>query len=133
MRSSFRPAGDSQAFALQALAKRKHVLCEKPLALSAAEAREMLDAARRAGVVHMVEHQFRFRPHDVALRRAVKAGALGKLRQGTFILDAGICADPPRMGIPRWWYESRRAVDGCATWRRIRSTLSATRWASSNR
>ena len=101
------PPETHRPFALQALAKRKHVLCEKPLALSAAEAREMLEAAQRAGVVHMVEHQFRFRPHDVALRRAVQAGALGKLRQGTFILDADICADPDRMGIPQWWYESR--------------------------
>lgn len=93
---------------LQALAKRKHVICEKPLALSAADAREMLEAARRAGVVHMVEHQFRFRPHDIALRRAVQAGELGALRHATYILDASICADPARMGIPQWWYESRR-------------------------
>src|SRR5579885_2204 len=93
---------------LAALAKHKHVLCEKPLALTAGEGREMLAAARRAGVVHMVEHQFRFRPHDVALRRAIQAGELGALRHATYVLDASICADPLRMGIPEWWYESRR-------------------------
>ncbi|HEY2104563.1 MAG TPA: Gfo/Idh/MocA family oxidoreductase [Candidatus Binataceae bacterium] len=102
------PPETHKPLTLQALAKRKHVLCEKPLALTAAEAREMLEAARRAGVVHMVEHQFRFRPHDVALRSAVQAGQLGALRHATFILDASICADPARMGIPEWWYESRR-------------------------
>ncbi|HZY59842.1 MAG TPA: Gfo/Idh/MocA family oxidoreductase [Candidatus Binataceae bacterium] len=101
------PPETHKTFTLRALAKGKHVLCEKPLALSTADAREMLEAAGRAGVVHMVEHQFRFRPHDVALRRAVAAGALGKLRQATFVLDADICADPQRMGIPQWWYESR--------------------------
>lgn len=56
----------------------------------------------------MVEHQFRFRAHDIALRRAVQAGELGALRHATYILDASICADPARMGIPQWWYESRR-------------------------
>lgn len=102
------PPETHKPLALQAMARGKHVVCEKPLALSAAQAREMLEAARRAGVVHMVEHQFRFRPHDVALRRAVQAGELGALRHATFILDASICADPARMGIPDWWYESRR-------------------------
>jgi predicted dehydrogenase len=102
------PPETHKPLALQALAKHKHVLCEKPLALTAAEAREMLEAARRAGVVHMVEHQFRFRPYDVALRRAIEASQLGALRHATFILDASICADPARMGIPEWWYEARR-------------------------
>jgi predicted dehydrogenase len=102
------PPQTHKPLTLQALAERKHVLCEKPLALSALEAREMLEAARRAGVVHMVEHQFRFRAPDIALRRAVAAGELGALRNATFVLDASICADPARMGIPDWWYESRR-------------------------
>jgi predicted dehydrogenase len=102
------PPETHKPLTLQALAKGKHVLCEKPLALTAADAREMLEAARRAGVIHMIEHQFRFRPEDVALRRAVQAGELGALRHATFILDANICADPARMGIPQWWYESRR-------------------------
>jgi predicted dehydrogenase len=102
------PPESHKQLTLQALARRKHVLCEKPLALTAADAREMLEAARRAGVVHMIEHQFRFRPHDIALRRAIVAGRLGELRNATFVLDASICADPARMGIPQWWYESRR-------------------------
>ena len=127
------PPETHKPLSLQALARRKHVLCEKPLALTAADAREMLDAARRAGVVHMVEHQFRFRANDIALRRAIQAGALGTLRHATFMLDASICADPAKMGIPQWWYESAVAADGCAISRRIRSTSSAIRWASSNR
>lgn len=101
------PPETHKPLSLQALARHKHVLCEKPLALTAADAREMLDAARRAGVVHMVEHQFRFRANDIALRRAIQAGALGTLRHATFMLDASICADPAKMGIPQWWYESR--------------------------
>lgn len=102
------PPETHKPLTLQALARRKHVLCEKPLALTVADAQDMLDAAGRAGVVHMVEHQFRFRPQDIALRRAIQAGALGALRQATFVLDASICADPAKMGIPEWWYESKR-------------------------
>lgn len=101
------PPQTHKPLALEALAKRKHVLCEKPLALTAADAQEMLDAARRAGVVHMVEHQFRFRPQDIALRRAILDGELGSLRQASFLLDSNMCAEPARMGIPEWWYESR--------------------------
>lgn len=37
----------------------KHILCEKPLALNADEARRMLDAAREAGVCHMVAFNYR--------------------------------------------------------------------------
>src|SRR5688572_10392412 len=36
-----------------------HVLCDKPMALNAAEANEMLQAAKAAGVIHMVDHQLR--------------------------------------------------------------------------
>jgi UDP-2-acetamido-3-amino-2,3-dideoxy-glucuronate N-acetyltransferase len=45
---------------LDAIAAGKHVLCEKPLAASLAEARALRDAARAAGVVHVVNFQLRF-------------------------------------------------------------------------
>ena len=38
----------------------RHVLCEKPFALDAGEARAMLDAAEHAGVTHLVGHEFRW-------------------------------------------------------------------------
>ncbi|MDP9283172.1 MAG: Gfo/Idh/MocA family oxidoreductase, partial [Chloroflexota bacterium] len=42
--------------ALAALAAGKHVICEKPMARDTGEAREMLAAAERAGVVHAIDH-----------------------------------------------------------------------------
>ena len=42
----------------------KHVMCEKPLGLNAGEVREMYDAARDAGVVHMTAFTYRFAPVD---------------------------------------------------------------------
>jgi len=57
----------------------KHLLCEKPFALSAAHAREMVAACREAGVVLRIAHQIRT---DAAVRRAheiARSGALGRL------------------------------------------------------
>jgi predicted dehydrogenase len=60
-----------------AAAAGKHVYCEKPFALSRADARAMLDACARAGVTIAVGHHFRLMPSMKALRREVAAGALG--------------------------------------------------------
>jgi predicted dehydrogenase len=58
----------------------KHVMCEKPLGLNAAEVREMLDAARAARVVHMTAFTYRFAPSMRYLKRLVTSGALGEPR-----------------------------------------------------
>jgi predicted dehydrogenase len=60
-----------------AAAAGKHVYCEKPFALSRADAQAMLDACARAGVTIAVGHHFRLMPSMKALRREVAAGALG--------------------------------------------------------
>lgn len=57
----------------------KHVLCEKPLATNAADARRMLDAAMRAGVKHMVAFNYRFAPAVQLARRIIEEGYLGRL------------------------------------------------------
>ena len=54
-----------------------HVLCEKPMAMSAAEARQMLAAAEKAGKRLMINFSFRFTDVADALRKQVDAGALG--------------------------------------------------------
>jgi predicted dehydrogenase len=58
----------------------KHIMCEKPLGLNAAEVREMYVAARDAGVVHMTAFTYRFAPAMRYLRHLVKSGALGQPR-----------------------------------------------------
>jgi predicted dehydrogenase len=57
----------------------KHILCEKPLALTATEAKRMRDAAVRAGVKHMVGFNYRFAPAVRLAREIVASGALGRL------------------------------------------------------
>jgi len=65
---------------LRALAAGKHVLCEKPLALHAAEVREMEAAAREADLVLMEAMAYRLHPQYLRLRELVLEGELGRLR-----------------------------------------------------
>jgi predicted dehydrogenase len=58
-------------------AARKHVFCEKPLALCRADAARMFDACRAAGVTLAVGHNRRFWPAMAALRDTVASGELG--------------------------------------------------------
>jgi predicted dehydrogenase len=70
------------AEAVDALLERgKHVLCEKPLASTLDDAREMLATAERAGVVHGVGFNLRRIPAVAALRAMISDGTLGEIRQ----------------------------------------------------
>jgi predicted dehydrogenase len=60
-----------------ALAAGKHVVCEKPLALDAARARELLRLAEESGLVHCTNFNVRFYPQARQARALVAAGALG--------------------------------------------------------
>ena len=57
----------------------KHVLCEKPLAMTAAEAQRMVDACRDRGVLLMEAFMYRLHPSWVAVRELVNAGRIGRL------------------------------------------------------
>lgn len=65
---------------VKALAAGKHVLCEKPLALNAAECREMGEAADRHGVVLMEAFMYRFHPRTERVIQMVRDGVIGPLR-----------------------------------------------------
>ncbi|MEM4689034.1 MAG: Gfo/Idh/MocA family oxidoreductase [Thermofilaceae archaeon] len=64
---------------LEALEAGKHVLCEKPLARNAEEARVLRDAARKAKVKTMVAFNYRFVPAVQLARQLVKSGVLGRI------------------------------------------------------
>jgi len=65
---------------LKALAAGKHVLCEKPLACSAGEAREMADAAAANHRLLMEAFMYRFHPRSREIKAIVTTGELGMLR-----------------------------------------------------
>ncbi|SDA71124.1 Gfo/Idh/MocA family protein [Mesorhizobium qingshengii] len=64
--------------ALAAARAGKHVLCEKPLALTSADARTMVAAARAAGIVLGTNHHLRNAGAHRAMREAIAAGRIGK-------------------------------------------------------
>ncbi|MBD9732672.1 Gfo/Idh/MocA family oxidoreductase [Streptomyces sp. H28] len=83
---------------LAALAAGKHVLTEKPSASNAGEAREVREAAARAGTVFMEGFHYLFHPVTRRLHELLASGALGTLRHA----EALVAIPAPDAGDPRW-------------------------------
>jgi predicted dehydrogenase len=93
---------------IEALEAGKHVLCEKPLALNAAEAQEMVDTARRLKRKLMVHFNVRFTPTAAALKRAADNGDLGEIYYVRSVWHR-------RRGIPKlggWFTQQEKAGGG---------------------
>lgn len=73
------PSDAHKAIALAAAAAGKHLFCEKPLALTLEDSREMLEAAEKAGVKHMVGFNYRFAPAVQLAKKLVEEGRIGKI------------------------------------------------------
>lgn len=67
-------------WAVKAMRKGKHVLCEKPLALNAREAQEMANVARECGVLLMEAFMYRYTDRTKKVRAVLDGGALGEIR-----------------------------------------------------
>ena len=74
---------------LAALAHGKHVISDKPLAMTAADARTLLDAATKAGVVHAVTFNYRGNPLVQQAREMIAGGDLGRVHfvHGAYLQD----------------------------------------------
>jgi len=73
------PNDSHRAIAEFAMAQGKHVLCEKPLALSAADAREMAEQSRRSKGTHMVGFNYRRCPAVLEAKKLIDEGAIGEI------------------------------------------------------
>jgi predicted dehydrogenase len=69
---------------MAALKARLHVLAEKPLGLTVAEAQEMYETAERAGVKHLIEFTVRWMPHSRYLHQLVQEGYIGRMTYYSF-------------------------------------------------
>jgi predicted dehydrogenase len=92
---------------MAAAAAGKHVLCEKPLALNAAEAAKMLEHCQACGVLLMEAFMWRHQPRTLELRRYLREGVIGELRlirsSFSFPIEAGDWRlDPARGGGALW-------------------------------
>jgi predicted dehydrogenase len=83
----------------------KHVLCEKPLSNTSAEAREMVRACAEAGVMLMVAYRLQYEPHNREIAKLVRSGEFGRLK----IIEAhnGQVQDKARQ-----WRHDRRLAGG---------------------
>ncbi len=94
------PAALHKTWTLAALEAGKHVLCEKPFASNAAEAREMVAAGEASGLILMEAFHWRYHPYIDQIRSVVDSGAIGAVQrvEGYFNLPDG---EIPRGDI-RW-------------------------------
>ncbi len=90
--------------ALAAIAAGKHVYCEKPLAVTVAEAAEMAEAAARRGVKTMVAFNNVKTPAAIFARKLIEDGAIGKPIRFRGWFDQGFYSDPD---LPWSWRCSR--------------------------
>jgi predicted dehydrogenase len=67
-------------YTVRAARAGKHVLCEKPMSNTVAEAQEMIAACRRAGKKLMIGYRCHFEPYNLHAIRLIREGAIGKLR-----------------------------------------------------
>ena len=95
------PPNTHAELVLEAVAAGKHVVCEKPFARDADDARQMLAAAEQAGVVHLVGTEYRWGATQGLVTRAIAEGAIGTPRLATFLLFGGFLAGEAR--VPDWW------------------------------
>ncbi|HUR01540.1 MAG TPA: Gfo/Idh/MocA family oxidoreductase [Nonomuraea sp.] len=96
--------------AIDAARHGKHVLCEKPLARTADEAREMLDAVQAAGVKHMVSFNYRRAPALRMARKLIEDGELGRIYhfRGLYLSDWALSPQTPLS----WRFQKSRAGSG---------------------
>jgi len=98
------PPHTHAALAIEAVAHGCHVLCEKPLAHDANEAHAMLQAAEKAGVMHLVGNEFRWQPERALVGRAIAQGMIGKPRLLTLVSYLPLVASPDAK-MPPWWFD----------------------------
>lgn len=92
--------------ALAAIARGAHVLCEKPTAMNAGEARQMLDAAKAASRLHMIDHELRFNPTRARIAELIHGGDLGEIRHVNITNIGASWASPASRPKGDWWSDA---------------------------
>jgi predicted dehydrogenase len=104
------PNNSHAEIAIAAAQAGKHVICEKPLGRTAAEALTMLEAVEAGGVTHMVAFNYRHTPAVALARKIIEEGRIGTIRnfRGTYLQDWS--ADPD--GPLSWRFQKKIAGSG---------------------
>jgi predicted dehydrogenase len=91
------PPSTHMEITLAALDERKAVLCEKPMALNAGEAAKMVEKAKTAGVLALIDHELRFLNSRRVMRGMLQTGAIGSVRHCNYVFRSDY------RGIARSW------------------------------
>jgi len=84
----------------------KHVLCQKPMSNTAAEAQEMVDACAHAGVLLMIAYRLQYEPHNRQAAKMVRSKAYGELK----LIEAH--NGQVQEAVPQWRHDKTQAGGG---------------------
>lgn len=93
--------------AIAAARAGKHIYCEKPLALTSAEALEMTEAAEAAGVTTLVGFNYLKNPAQALAKDLIDAGEIGEITQFRGTFDQDFMTDP---AVPFSWRHDRKVA-----------------------
>jgi predicted dehydrogenase len=98
------PNSMHREYVLRTASAKKHVLCEKPMATSSADAQAMIDACAEARVKLMIAYRCRYQPHHLEIIKRAQSGALGPIK----LIEA---INAQNQGDPAQW-RLRKALAG---------------------
>jgi len=93
---------------LAALERGMHVVCEKPTAMNADEARAMLEKAEAVGRLGMIDHELRFNPNRMRAAEIIGSGEIGEIRHVNIANIGSSWADPASRPRDDWWSLAER-------------------------
>ena len=99
------PNSMHREFTVRGAAIGKHILCEKPMATSAADCEAMIAACKRASVKLMIAYRQQYEPMNRILGNSIKTGKLGKLR-------SMVATNSQAEGDPTQWRLNRSLAGG---------------------
>jgi predicted dehydrogenase len=102
------PNGMHRDYVERAARAGKHVLCEKPMANSSAEARSMIAACAKANVKLMVAYRIQYEPYNQQARRFVQEGTFGRLVGATMTNTQTVAPN----GAEQWRHKKALAGGG---------------------
>ena len=97
------PPATHMEITLAALEQGKAVLCEKPMAMDAAEAQRMTDRAREAGVLALIDHELRFLTSRRKMRAMLHNGEIGTVRHCNYVFRSDYRGV---LGNWDWWSDA---------------------------
>lgn len=99
------PPATHKEMTLAAIEKGKAVLCEKPMAMNADEAREMKSRAESAGVLALIDHELRFLKSRRAMKAMLQSGTIGTVHHCNYVFRSN-----SRLSLDRpwdWWSDAK--------------------------